>query len=100
VTKVETTLVFNQRLNTKGGFVSVSKMVPVLNQVTNTVFDMKNMIHNMSSEIKKIHKIPSQVGENHLKATENAYGIKVFGKLEAFESYAISKAKKKKTKKI
>jgi hypothetical protein len=34
--KREITLVVNQLLNTKGGFVSVIKMVPILNQVVNT----------------------------------------------------------------
>jgi hypothetical protein len=36
LTKGETKLVFHHCLNTKGGFVSCVKMVPVLNQVNNT----------------------------------------------------------------
>jgi hypothetical protein len=35
LTKAETTLVFDQRLNTKGDFVSGIKMVTVFNQMDN-----------------------------------------------------------------
>jgi hypothetical protein len=37
----ETKLVFNQLVNTKRGFVSGIKMVPILNQVANTVVETK-----------------------------------------------------------
>jgi hypothetical protein len=47
-----------------------------------------------------IHKILVHCGETHLKATANSYGIKVFGKLEACESCAISKAKQKNTNNV
>jgi hypothetical protein len=100
LTKGETKLVFDQRLNTKEGFLSGIKMVSVLNQVDNTDIETKKMIKNMSLEINKIHKILGHCGETHLKATDNAYGIKVFGKLEAFQSYARSKAKQKETNMI
>jgi hypothetical protein len=39
-------------------------------------------------------------GETHLKETANVYEIKVFGKLEACELYAMSKAKQKNVRKI
>jgi hypothetical protein len=81
LTNGETTLVFNQLLNTKGGFVSHIKMVPVLNQVPNDIFETKKMIKTISVEIKKLHKILEHCEETHLKVAENAYGIKVFGKL-------------------
>jgi hypothetical protein len=35
-----------------------------------------------------------------LKTTDNARGINVFGKIEAYDSCAIGKAKKKKTNKV
>jgi hypothetical protein len=41
LTKGETKLVLNQRLNIKGGFLSGIKMIPVLNQVVNTVVEKK-----------------------------------------------------------
>jgi hypothetical protein len=53
----------------------------------------------MSFEINKLQKILGRSGENHLKASASAYGIKVFGKLEACESYATSKAQQTKTNK-
>jgi hypothetical protein len=76
-------------LNTKGGFVSGIKIVPVLNQVANTVVEIKKMIKTMSVEINKLHKILGYCGEAHLKATANGYEIKVFGKLKFCESCAI-----------
>jgi hypothetical protein len=82
----ETMLVFNQSLNTKGVFLSVIKMVLVLNQVADTAVETKKINKTISVEINKIHKILSHCRENHMKATANAYEIKVFGKLEACES--------------
>jgi hypothetical protein len=70
-------------------------MVPILNQVGNNVVETKKMIKSMSIEINKLHKILGHHGETHLKATANAYGIKVFGKLEACESCTLNKAKQK-----
>jgi hypothetical protein len=100
LTKGETTLMLDQRLSTKGRFVSGIKMVPVFNQVANTVFETEKMIKAMSVEINKLHKILDHCGENHLKATANDYGSKVFGKLETYEPCDISKVKKKKTNKV
>jgi hypothetical protein len=100
LTKGETTLVFNPRLNTKGGFMSGIKMVLDLNQVANTSSETHNMMKTMSVEIKNLRKILGHYGETHLIKTMNAYEIKVFGKLEACESYAISKSKQKKTNKV
>jgi hypothetical protein len=74
-------------------------MVRVFNQVENTVVETKKMIKTISVEINRLDKILGHCGENNLKATTNAYGIKVFGKLEACESCAISKAKQTNTKK-
>jgi hypothetical protein len=68
--------------------------------VTNTVVETKKMIKTMSVEINKVNKILGRFGKAHLKATANAYGIKVSGKLEACKSFAISKAKQKKTNKV
>jgi hypothetical protein len=62
LTKRETTLVFNQSLNTKGGFVSGIKVVPVLNQVSNTIVETKKMIKVMSFEINKLHNILGHCG--------------------------------------
>jgi hypothetical protein len=73
-------------LNTKGGYVSDIEMVPVLNQVSHSVVEKKKMIKTMSLEINKLHKVQGRYGETHLKTTADAYGIKVFGKLEACES--------------
>jgi hypothetical protein len=75
-------------------------MVTVLNQVANAVVETKKMIKTMSVEINKIHKILGHFGESHFKGTANAYRIKVYGKLEAYESCAISMEKKKKTNQI
>jgi hypothetical protein len=75
-------------------------MVPVLNQVSNNDAELKSIIKAMQFEFKKLHKILGNCGETPLKPTANAYEIKVFGKLEAFESCALSKVKKKKTNKI
>jgi hypothetical protein len=47
----------DQRVNTKGGFVSGIKMVPALNQVANTVVEIKKIIKTITVEINKIHKI-------------------------------------------
>jgi hypothetical protein len=52
------------------------------------------MIKAMSVDINKLHKIQGNCGETHLKTNVNTYRIKVFGKLEACESCAISKTKK------
>jgi hypothetical protein len=57
LTKVETKLLFNKRLNTKGGFVSGIKMTPVLNQVANIVVESNKMIKTISVEVNKLHKI-------------------------------------------
>jgi hypothetical protein len=100
LTKGETTLVFDQYLNTKGGFLSGIKMIPVLNQVPNTVFRLKIMIKTLSVAINKLHKILGYSGETHVKANTNAHGIKVFGKLEACKSCAISKSKQENTNKV
>jgi hypothetical protein len=56
LTKEETTLVFDQRLNTKGAFMSGIKMITVSNQVVNTVFETKN-----SSNTILCHLIPKTV---------------------------------------
>jgi hypothetical protein len=89
-----------QHLNTKRGFVSGIKMVPFLNQVANTVVETKSMIKTMSVEINKLHKIVGHFEGTRLKATANAYRIKICEKLDACESCAISKSKQKKTNKI
>jgi hypothetical protein len=68
LTKGETKLMFNQLLNTKGGFVSGIKMVPVLIQVANVVVEPKKMIKIMSAEINKLYKILGYCGGTHLKA--------------------------------
>jgi hypothetical protein len=70
-------LVFHQRLNTKGGFVSGIKMVPVLKQATNTVVETKIMTKTMSVGINKLRKILGYCGENHLKVTANVYEMKI-----------------------
>jgi hypothetical protein len=75
-------------------------MVTVLNEVANTVLETKSMIKTMSVGINKLHKILGYCGETHLKETDNAYEIKAFGKVEAFKSYAISKAKQNYNNKI
>jgi hypothetical protein len=80
LTKGETKLVLDQRLNTKVGFVSGIKMVPALNQVPNNVFRFKSMIKIMSVEINKLHEIPGKCGKTRLKETANSYGIKFFWK--------------------
>jgi flagellar biosynthesis GTPase FlhF len=98
--KGENKLVLGQRLITKGGFVSSINMVPDLNQMANNIVESKSMIKNISVEIKKLHKILGNRGENYLKATANAYEVKLLGKIEACESCALSKAKQKKTNKI
>jgi hypothetical protein len=54
LTKGKTNLVFNQRLNTKGRFVSGIKKIPVLNQVVDTVVESKSMIKTMSVKINKL----------------------------------------------
>jgi hypothetical protein len=46
--KGKSKLEFDQILNTKGGFVSGIKMVPVLNQVANTSVEIKSMVKDMS----------------------------------------------------
>jgi hypothetical protein len=51
LTKGETMLVFNQSLNNKGGFLSVIKMVLVLNQVADTAAETKKMNKTISVEI-------------------------------------------------
>jgi hypothetical protein len=96
----ETTLVFNQPLNTKGGFVSGIKLKPALNQVVNTAVRLMIVIKTISVEINKLHNILGHCEEAHLKATTNDYGIKVFRKLEVYESCAISKAKQKNPNKV
>jgi hypothetical protein len=75
------------------------KMVPILNQVVNTVVEIKSVNKTMSVEINKLNTIIDHCGEIHLKAKANDYGIK-FGKIEACESCDISKAKQKDTNKI
>jgi hypothetical protein len=50
-TKGETTLVWDKCLNSNGVFVSGIKIVPILNQVANTVIGSKSMIKTMSAEI-------------------------------------------------
>jgi hypothetical protein len=50
LTNLETMLVFNQHLNTKDGFASGIKMVPVMHQVSNTVIEIKKMIKTMSKQ--------------------------------------------------
>jgi hypothetical protein len=100
LTKGETKLAFDKRSYIKGGFLSGIKMVSVLNQVTNTVFETKKMIKSMSVHINKLHKIVGHCGKTRLTATANVYGIKVFRKLEAYESCDISKAKQKKNNKV
>jgi hypothetical protein len=62
----ETKLVFHHCLNTKGGFVSGVKMVPVLNQVNNTAVGSNSMIKTMSVEINKLQKIPGHCGDTHV----------------------------------
>jgi hypothetical protein len=69
------------------------KIVSVLNQVANNAVGSKDAIRIMSVEINKLHNILDHCGETHLKAIANEYGIKVFGKLEACESYAIQYGK-------
>jgi hypothetical protein len=54
--KVEKNLAFNQRSNTKRGFLSGIKLVPVLNQVANAVVETKKMIKTMPVEINKLHR--------------------------------------------
>jgi hypothetical protein len=61
LTKGGTTLVFDQRLITKEGFMSGIKMVPDLNQVANIVVETKILIKTMSVEINNLHKI---IGQN------------------------------------
>jgi hypothetical protein len=61
--------------------------------VENTVVESKRMIKTMSVEINTLHKILVYIGETHLKATANVYGIEVFGKLEACESCSEIKTK-------
>jgi hypothetical protein len=100
LTKGETTLVFDQSLNIRGVFVSGIKMVTVLNKVANTVVETKNIIKTVSVETKKIQKILGHRREIHSKATANAYGIKVFRKLEACESCAMIKERQTKTSKV
>jgi hypothetical protein len=97
LTKEDTKLVFDQCLSTKGGFLFVIKMVPALNHVENTVVEPTSEIKTMSYDINKLRNILGQSGGFHLNATAYAYGIKEFGKQEAFESCATSKAKQKKT---
>jgi hypothetical protein len=80
--------------------VSGIKMVPVLNQVDNTFFETKSVIKTMSVEMNNIQKILGHCVETYLKAIANAYGVKVFGKLAACESCAISNANQKKTNKV
>jgi hypothetical protein len=84
-------LVLDRRSNFKGGSVSGIKITPILNQVEYIVVETNSIIKTMSVEINKPHKILEHCGETHLKVTANAYGIKVFGKLEACESCDISK---------
>jgi hypothetical protein len=85
--KGETKLLFDHFLNAKGGFFLVSIWYLFL------IVETKKMTKTMSVEISNLHKILWHCGKTHLKAAANAYGIKVFGKLEACESYVISKAK-------
>jgi hypothetical protein len=92
--------VFHQRLNTKGEFVSGIKIVSVLNQVANTVLETKKVIKTMSFETNKQHKLLGYSVENHLKVSENNYGIKVLGKQEDCEACAISMANQKKINKL
>jgi hypothetical protein len=97
LTKGENTLVFNQRLKTKEGFVYGIKMVPVLNQVAITVVETKGMIKTMSFEINKLHKTLQNFVRIHLKAVGTSYGIKVFGSIETCKSCVIVNVKEKKT---
>jgi hypothetical protein len=76
------------------------KMMPALNQVYDTVFGSKRMNKTKSIKINKLQKILDHCGETHLKAPTSAYGIKVFGRLEASESCIFNKEKKRKTKKL
>jgi hypothetical protein len=78
-TKVESKLEFYKRLNIKGVFVSGIRLVPVLNQVANTVFWSRSMTKTMSVEINKLHKIFDHCGETHLRETASAYGIMWIG---------------------
>jgi hypothetical protein len=80
--------------------VSGIKMIPVLNKSANNVVETKSMIKTMSVEIIKLHKILGHFRNTRLKTTDNASRIKVFGKLEACNSCAISKANQNKIKKV
>jgi hypothetical protein len=80
--------------------VSGIKMVTFCNQVYITIVGSKVMIKNVSIEINKLHKILCHYGGTHLKATASVYGMKSFGKLEAFESFTFSKANQKNTKNL
>jgi hypothetical protein len=71
-----------------------------LNQVANTVVNLKSMIKTMSAEINDKLKILGLCSDIHLKAFANFYVNNVLGKLEAYESCDISKAKQKKTNKL
>jgi hypothetical protein len=57
LTKEETTLLFDQRLNTKVGFKSGIKMVSILKEVVNTAVGSYCMIKFMSFLLDKLHKI-------------------------------------------
>jgi hypothetical protein len=78
LSKGETTLVFNQRLSTKGVFTSGIKMVPDLKQLYNNVVGSKIMIKTKLVEMNKLHKILGHCGETHMKGTAKFFGIKVF----------------------
>jgi hypothetical protein len=47
LTKEKTTLLFDHRLNTKGGFVSGIKMVPILNLVAKAIVETNEMTNNI-----------------------------------------------------
>jgi hypothetical protein len=68
--------------------------------ITKLVFETKNMINTKSIEINKLHNVIGHCGETQLKATANAYGIKVFEKLETCESCTMSNSREKKSNMI
>jgi hypothetical protein len=78
LTKGETKLLFNQGLNTKGGYVSGIMLIPVLNQMVSNFVETKKMIKTMSVEFNKLQKILGHCGGIHLKEIAYAYGMKIF----------------------
>ena len=75
-------------------------MVTVMAQVTASVMGSRKEKQTASIEINDLHKNLGRFRQSHCKLTARTYDINVFGKLEAYEAYAISGAKQERKNKV